>query len=175
MPDFSGEASEVAIRFHRDSAWSVASRDGDVRIWRVQAPSERAVDLFLRLSSHLDAVVDVAIEHPRDGRSWFGALRELNETREALARLRWPLSSNGGVELTLVTADDQVSLMPTLDLFIYARSDRWCALLEGEGILAREIAPPPLWLPSQVPWSPAPDLSAALATAVERLELEPDK
>ena len=174
MPDFSGQASDVAIRFHRDSEWSVSSRKDDVRVWRVHAPSERAVDLFLRLSSHLDAVVDVAIHHPRDGTNWFGALRALSETRDTLARLRWPLASAGGVELTLVTAEDQLSLMPTMDLVIYARSDRWDVLLEGAGIPARESAPPPLWLPSRAPWSPAPELSAALATAVERLELEPE-
>ncbi len=173
MPEFSSQASDVANRFHRDSDWSVASREGDLHVWRVHAPGERAVELFIRLSAQLDPVVDVAIQHPRDGTSWFGALRELQETRDALARLRWPLASNGGVELTLVTANDQVSLMPTLDLVIYARTDRWDVLLEGEGILARETAPPPLWLPSKVPWSPAPELSAALATAVERLELEP--
>lgn len=172
MPDFSGQASEVAIRFHRDSEWSVASHRDDVNVWRVHAPGERAVDLFLRLSSSLEGAVDIAIEHARDGTKWFGALRELAETREALARLRWPLSSYGGVELTLVTADDQLSLMPTLDLVIYARSDRWSALLQAEGILARETAPPPLWMPSHVPSSPAPELSAALATAVERLALE---
>ena len=173
MPDFSGQASDVAIRFHRDSEWSVATRKGNVHVWRVHAPSERAVDLFIRLSSQLDALVDVAIEHPRDGTGWFGALRVLSETRDVLARLRWPLASYGGVELTLVTADDQVSLMPTLDLVIYSHSDRWNALLEAEGIIARESAPPPLWLPSEAPVSPAPELSAALATAVERLELEP--
>jgi len=173
MPDLGGQANEVAIRFHRDSEWSVASRNDDVWVWRVHAPGERAVELFIRLSSQLDAVVDVVIQHPRDGTSWFGALRELQETRDALARLRWPLASNGGVELTLVTANDQLSLMPAMDLVIYARSDRWSAVLEGEGIVARETAPPPLWLPGKVPWSPAPELSAALATAVERLELEP--
>lgn len=173
MPDFTSQASDVAVRFHRDSEWSVAHRDGDVRVWRVHAPSERAVDLFIRLSSHLESVVDVVIEHPRDRTSWFGAARDLPEARDALGRLRWPLSTSGGVELTLVTPDDQLSLMPTLDLVIYARTDRWADLLEAEGVVPRESAPPPLWRPSMVPWSPAPELSAALSAVVERLELEP--
>ena len=79
------------------------------------------MDLFIRLSSHLDAVVDVVIEHPRDGTKWFGAMRDLSEARDALGRLRWPLSSSGGVELTLVTPDDQVSLMQIRDGHIRIR------------------------------------------------------
>ncbi len=173
MPDFTNQESDIAIRFHRDSEWSVASRTGDLHMWRVHAPSERAVDLFLRLSAHLDTVVDVVIEHVRDGTSWLGALRPLPAVRDALARLRWPLASSGGVELTLVTPHDQLSLMPTLDLVIYARSDRWTALLEAEGVVPRESAPPVLFRADAVPWSHAPELSAALATAVERLAEEP--
>ena len=173
MPDFNSQASEIAIRFQRDSEWSVSHRDGDVYVWRIHAPSERAVDLFMRLSSQLDTPVDVVIEHLRDGTSWFGGMRPLAEVRDALGRLRWPLASSGGVELTFVTPDDQLSLMPTLDLVIYARGDRWAAVLEAEGVLPRESAPPPLWNPSRAPWSPAPDLSAALAALVQRLELEP--
>lgn len=172
MPDFTSEASDVAVRFHRDGDWSVAHRDGDVRVWRVHTPGERAVDLFIRLSSHLEAVVDVVIEHPRDGVTWHGDLQFLPEVREALGRLRWPLASSGGVELTLVTADDQLTLMPSLELVIYARNDRWVALLEAEGIQPRERAPRALWQPAAATLPPAPELSAALATMADRLGLE---
>jgi hypothetical protein len=175
MPDFTHQSSEVAARFRRQGEWSVAAREGALYRHRVHAISERAVELFLHLSARLDAVVDVFIDHPRDGHRWRGTMRFLPEVRETLGRLRWPLGSYGGVELTLVTPDDQVTITTALEVVIYSRTDRWASLLEAEGV-APCIAPPtPVWRPDLVGWSAAPELTAALAIVVDRLNLEPDE
>ena len=173
MPNFTHETSEVAVRFHRENEWYVASRSGSIHVWRVRANSERAVELFHRFSAHLDPLVDLAIEHRRDGTSWSRALCALAEVRDAIGRLRWPLSSCGGVELTLVTPDDQLTLMTSLELVIYSRRDNWRARLDDEGVIARAEAPAAIWRSADVPWSPAPELTTALSALVQRLTLEP--
>lgn len=172
MPNFTRETSEVAFRFHRDNEWYIQARDGDLFVLRVHATSERAVELFHRLTAHLDPSVDVVVEHRRDATSWLGALQDLAQVREAIGRLRWPLASSGGVEFTLVTPDDQITLMPSLELVIYSRRDHWSVRLADEGVRARVTAPPAVWHSGHVPWSPAPDLTVALSAFAERLALE---
>lgn len=172
MPDFAGTSSAVARRFHRSQEGYVRTRDGDVTIFRITAISERAVDIFLHLSARLDAVVDVVIDHPRDGTAWEGRMRFLPDVRESLGRLRWPLATHGGVEVSLVTPEDQVTLTTALEVVIFTRSDRWPTLLDAEGIEPQETAPRVVWRPDLVPWSPAPELSEALASVAERLNLE---
>lgn len=172
MPDFAQQRGDVALRFHRDSPWYVATQIGDVECRRIHANSERVVDLLHRLASHLDPVVDVIVDDERDEMSWEGALRFLPDVREALGRLRWPLASYGGVEITLVTPDDQLSLMPSLELVIYSRDDRWDRRLAAEGLARLAEAPKPIWRPSVANAAPALELRDALVTLAERLELK---
>lgn len=171
MSEFVHITGEVAVRFQRDGEWYVAGNRGALNMWRVHANSERAVDLLHRLSAHLDPVVDVVVDDERDAEQWEGALRFLPDVREAIGRLRWPLASYGGVEITLVTPDDQLSLMPSLELFIYSRHETWASRLEAEGVRARSSAPAPVWSPMDVPPRDAPELREALLTLAERLEL----
>jgi hypothetical protein len=172
MPDFTHESTDVAVRFHRDSEWYVTSSTADLHTWRVQATDERVVELLHRLAMQLEGPVDVELNNLRDGRQWSGALRPLQEVREALGRMRWPLASCGGVELALVTADDQLTLTPDLSLVVYSRSDRWTALLEAEGVVGRAETPPVQWRRSDVPWTDAPELDTAVDVMVARLALE---
>jgi hypothetical protein len=172
MPDFNRESSEVAMRFHRDAEWYVASRVRDVHVFRVHANSERIVELFLRLTTHLDDLVELVIAHERDGVSWRATTQFLPTVREALGRLRWPLASFGGTEVSLITEDDQVTLTPWLELVIYSHQAQWREWLEVEGLFPRDQLPTPLFDPRTVPWSPAPELTQALASVVERLKME---
>lgn len=173
MPDFTHAASEMALRFQRQSEWYETSQRDAFTVYRVVAISERAVELFLRLSARLEAVVDVAIDHPRDGKRWMGRMRFLPDVRETLGRLRWLLATHGGVEITLVAPDDQLTLTTALEVVIYTRSDRWPAWLESEGVSPGHATSVAVWNPAAVPWSPAEELSEALQVVVDRLALEP--
>jgi len=172
MPDFTHGASDVALRFQRQSEWyETVQRDG-FTVYRVFAISERAVELFLRLSARLEAVVDVVIEHPREGKQWMGRLRFLPDVRETLGRLRWLLATHGGVEITLVAPEEQLTLTTALEVVIFTRSDRWAAWLDGEGVPPGRATSAAVWNPAAVPWSPAAALSEALHVVVEGLALE---
>ena len=97
--------------------------------------------------------------------------RALPDVRDAIARLKVPLATYGGVEISLYTADDQLTLTPQLELFIYARSDRWLYLLQGKGLEERAALADRSWRAQGWDRAPAPTLSAAIATAAERLSL----
>lgn len=164
-------AADVAMRFRRDTDWFVVSRYAGVHAARIGTTSERAVDLLPTLATHLDPAVDLYVEDLRDGECWEGLSLALPDVREVLGRLRLPLATYGGVEIALVTAEDQLTLTPELELVVYARTDRWLFLLDGMGLAERAAPPPPVWRGSRASLTPAPDLSAALAAAAERLGL----
>ena len=172
MPHFAQQYSSVAKRFQRDTDWYVAIDDGAIRTFQIHANSERVVELFYRLSSFLEPVVDMVIDDRRHQRVWEGSLRFLPDVREALGRLRWPLAAFGGVEMSLYTANDQLTLTSPLTLVIYSRGDQWPVRLAAEGIVSKKQAPPPVWQPSAVPFSDAAELDAALILTAERLALE---
>lgn len=164
--------SDVEQRFHRHSDWYVQTVNAtDFHTIRIRANSERVVELFHKLSVHLDSIVDVYVHHVRNGDRWEGALKFLPEIREGIGRLRWPLAAFGGVEFTVVTPTDQVTLMPTLELVIYSKGSAWRERLTAEGIRACDAFPPSVWTPVVEVGTVAPDLAVALSTICERLEL----
>ena len=69
-----------------------------------QRNAERALDLFHTLSANLPPAVDVAIEDVRRGRTWRGVGLALPDVRDAVARLKLPISAYGGVELAVTVA-----------------------------------------------------------------------
>ncbi|HYW31332.1 MAG TPA: hypothetical protein VE869_07480, partial [Gemmatimonas sp.] len=125
MADRSGLTADVASRFRRDNDWFVAGKRGAFFVALVGTNSERAVDLLPALALHLDPAVDVFIESLRDRLSWQGTSLALPDVREVVGRLRLPLAMYGGVEVAIVTADDQLTLTPELQIVVYARTDRW--------------------------------------------------
>ena len=169
--DMSPLGSDEPGRFRPPSDWFVASARGGVYTARVGATAERTVDLMHALSVHLDPAVDVVMTDWRGGTEWTGIDVALPDLREALGRLRFPLATYGGVELTVVGPDDQLSLTPELLLVIYARSDRWFFLLDGIGLAERVAPPAAVWVPTRSRLTPAPELAAALAAAAARLGL----
>ncbi len=178
MRETERELSDVATRFRRESAWVTAtslhadSADGLTAIHaiRVQANAERAVELLYRLSRHLDPLVDVALAHVRDSQTWEGALVPLSDVRDVIGRLRWPLAMFGGVELSLYTGADQLTLTPQLELVLYSRDSRWPKLLEAEGVSLSAAPLRQVWNATASVRSAAPDLSYALMQAIERLQ-----
>jgi hypothetical protein len=136
------------------------------------ANAERVVDLFWTLSNLLSPAVDVHIEDLRSGRSWKGEALPLPDVRDMIARLRLLLARYGGTEVSVFNSEDQLSLNPELELFIYSKSDRWLYLLEGRGLEERQRLEPKSWKINRQSFPAAPDLVSALAAAAERLALQ---
>jgi hypothetical protein len=92
--------------------------------------------------------------------------------RDAIARIRLLLARFGGTEVSVFNSEDQLSLNPHLELFIYSRSDRWLYLLEGRGLEEQVRVRPKSWKINRQSFPAAPDLVNAVATAAERLALQ---
>lgn len=137
----------------------------------VGANAERVVELFHTLSEQLSPAVDITVADLRTETTWQGESVALPDVRDAVARLKVPLATYGGVEFSLYTPDDQLTLTPQLELFIYSRSDRWIYLLQGKGLEERAALADRSWRSQAWDRAPAPTLSAAIATAAERLSL----
>ena len=137
----------------------------------VAANAERAVDLMYVLSEHLPPAVDVALTDRRTQASWIGTDVALPDVRDAIARLKIPLATYAGVDITIYTADDQLSLTAELDLYAIGRSDRWLYLLQARGLEQYGAVAEKAWRGQ--PWdrSPAMVLSTAIAATADRLSL----
>jgi hypothetical protein len=137
----------------------------------VAANAERAVDLMYVLTEHLPPAVDVSINDRRTGSAWEGADVALPDVRDVIARLKIPLATYAGVDISVFTPDDQLSLTCELDLYAFGRSDRWLYLLQARGLERYGAVADKAWRGQ--PWdrAPAQVLTTALAAAADRLSL----
>lgn len=158
-------------RFRGTDEWFVVVRQPGLVSIRVFATAERIVDCWHALTLHLDPAVDVHIHDLRSSRRWSDGLLALPDVREAMGRLRLPLAAAGGVELSLFTESDQLTLTPEMLLVIYARTDRWAYLLDGLGLLERPDMAVPVWRPTRDVLRPDTQLALALQAAADRLGL----
>ncbi|WP_396223201.1 hypothetical protein [Gemmatimonas sp.] len=158
-------------RFRGTDEWFVVVRQPELVAIRVFATAERIVDCWHALSLHLDPAVDVHIPDLRSSRRWSGGLLALPDVREAMGRLRLPLAACGGVELSLFTDSDQLTLTPEMLLVIYAHTDRWTYLLDGLGLLERPDMAVPVWLPTRDLLRPDTQFAHALHAAADRRRL----
>lgn len=140
---------------------------------RVATNAERAVDLLYVLTEHLPPAVDVWLEDVRGRRAWRGLDVALPDLREAAARLKVTVAAYGGVELAVYSAEDQLTLTPDLELYVYARSDRWLYILQGKGLVETQTPDPETFALTPEQMGDAPELADALEAAAERLGLEP--
>ena len=172
---FRGRQPEASIwrRFRVSADGFTFAEEGEHFTAHVVANAERVVDLFYNLSEQLPPAVDVVIDDLRSGRSWKGESVALPDVREGLARLKLLLARYGGVELAVYTSDDQLTLNPYLELFIYARTDRWLYLLEGKGLEEQARVHTKSWKINRQQFPAAPDLVNAVTAAAERLGLQP--
>ncbi|MEX2109517.1 MAG: hypothetical protein WD802_02820 [Gemmatimonadaceae bacterium] len=171
---FRGKAQDTTVwkRFRSGQDGFTFTRTGDIYEAKVVANAERVVDLFFTLSELMAPAVDVYIKDMRSQTTWSGETVALPDIRDAVARLKVPLSTYGGVEVTLYTPDDQLTLTPQLELFIYSRSDRWVYLLTSMNLEERSSIEERLWGMSSWERAPAPALSDAVAAAAERLSIK---
>jgi len=139
---------------------------------RVATNAERAVDLLYVLTEQLPPAVDVWLEDVRGRCAWCGAEVALPDVREAVARLKVTLAAYGGVELAVYSGDDQLTLTPDLDLYVYARTDRWLYILQGKGLVETQTPEPESFALTAEQLGDAPELADALDAAAVRLGLE---
>lgn len=170
---FRGRNPDVTVwkRFRSGVDGFTFSRQNEHYEAYVGANAERVVDLFYTLSELLAPAIDTVIEDLRSQTIWKGETIALPDVRDAVARLKVPLATYGGVEFSLYTADDQLTLTPQLELFIFGRSDRWLYLLQGKGLEERASLADRTWRSEAWDRAPAPTLTSAITAAAERLSL----
>jgi len=171
---FRGRQPEASIwrRFRTAADGFTFAQEDDHYTAHVVANAERVVDLFYSLSEHLPPAVDVLIDDLRSGRTWRGEAVALPDVREQIARVKLILARYGGIEFTVYTSEDQLSLNPYLELFVYARTDRWLYLLEGKGLEERRLVRSKSWKVKRQQFPAAPELVNAVDAAAERLGLQ---
>jgi hypothetical protein len=77
------------------------------------------------------------------------------------------------VEVAVYTSEDQLTLNPVLELFIYARTDRWLYLLKGKGLEERRLVRTKSWKGRGRAFPPAPELEDAVEAMATSLHLAP--
>ncbi len=160
-----------ARRFHTDAEFFTMRQEKDVYVAEVRAEAERAVDLFHALTGQMPQLVDLSLDCLRSGRRYVGEGLQLAEVTETVARLKVPLIASGGVELSVYTNEEQLSLSSMLDLWIYAKSDRWLYLLLGRGLEESESLAARRWFVKPEEFTGAPELVDAVTSTAERLTL----
>jgi hypothetical protein len=171
---FRGQQAEASVwqRFKVEVDGFTFKQEDGVFACHVVANAERVVDLFHALTEQLPPAVDLVLEDLRLGRSWKGESLPLDDVREQLARLKVLLGRYGGVELSVFTSQDQLTLTPHLELFVYSRTDRWSYLLQGKGLEEQSVVTSKSWKRSGSGQFPAAaELVNAVQAAVERLGL----
>jgi hypothetical protein len=172
---FRGRQPEASIwrRFRVSADGFTFTQDDGYYTAHVVANAERVADLFYTLAEELPPAVDVVVDDLRSGRSWKAESLALPDVREVLARLKNLLARYGGVELSVYTSEDQLTLSPNIELFIYSRTDRWLYLLEGKGLEEQSQVRTKSWKTNRQNFPAAPDLVNAVTAAAERLGLQP--
>ncbi len=162
----------VSGRFRPAADVFCMRREGDVYVAEVRASPERTVELFHDLTEQMPPIVDLALDCLRTRRKYVGEGLNLAEVVETVARLKVPLAASGGIELSVYTGDEQLCLSPILDLWIYAKSDRWLYLLLARDLEERADLPPRGWTVGANEFTGAPELVDAVTSAAERLTLK---
>lgn len=171
---FRGRQPEASIwrRFRTNTDGFTFDQEEEHYTAHVVANAERVVDLFYALAEHLPPAVDVLIDDLRSGRTWRGESVALPDVREQIARIKLILARYGGIEFTVYTPEDQLSLNPYLELFVFAKTDRWLYLLEGKGLEEQHAVRTKSWKVKRQQFPAAPELVNAIDAAAERLGLQ---
>jgi len=170
---FRGRSPEGSVwrRFRSGTDGFTYAREGDHFAAHIVANAERVVDLFHALLEQLPPAVSVEIEDLRSGAKWAAKQLALPDVRDAVARIKVPLRTYGGVEITIFSPEDQLSLNPHLELFVYSTTDQWLYILQGKGLQEQRSLRTRSWKLRRDQFPAAPELSDALGGAVERLAL----
>lgn len=164
-------ASSVWKRFRSGVDHFTFREDDGYFVAHLVANAERVLDLFHALAEEFPPAVNVALSDVRTGRQWEGELLALPDVRDVFTRLKLALVTYAGVEVSIFTSEDQLTLTPELELYLYARTDRWLYVLLGKGLMESDELPGVDWRLHAEDLDPSPELQDALARAVEQLGL----
>lgn len=170
---FRGRQPETSVwrRFRTAADGFSFVKESDYYAAHVVANSERVVDLFHTLLTHLPPAVDVALKDLRSDLSWKGESLPLSDVRDAVGRIKTLVASHGGCEIAVYTSEDQLTLNPVLELFIYSRTDQWMYILKGKGLEEERAVRTKSWKLKRHEYPPAPELVDALAAMAGSLGL----
>ena len=163
--------AEVWRRFRPVIDTFTSARDGGAWMTRVGATAERSLELFHDLTAELTDPVRFSMTRLCDGASWHGEQLALADVREAVARLRVPLAVTGGVEVSVFTSDDQLSVSPQLVLHCFGTTDRWRPLLVARELREQRAIPDRRWARSREDFAVSPALDVVLDSIAATLNL----
>jgi hypothetical protein len=163
--------AEVWNRFRLPQEGFVVAEDRGLFEARIVANADWAIDLFLVLADRLGDTVRVAVEDYRNARRWSGAEVKTARARDAILHVRPLLIRYAGVECSLSDDEDQVTLTPHLEVFVYGRSDRWFYFLRDLGLRRYRTLASRSWRLRREEFPEAPALAAALDDVATELGL----
>ncbi len=175
MAFFRGPVPEVSVwRRFRDASdtYAVMRRDGLVGA-RALGNAEAMVELFLELVPELPILFSLTVDDWRNSRTWHADGVTQAALLDAFYSLRVPIIGAGGVEFTLDSGGDQLSLSAHLEVVTWSRTDRWLYLLDRAGLRERPRVRGRLWRPARGAFPPANTLTAGVKTFVSTLALQP--
>src|SRR5688572_19142963 len=138
---------------------------------RVGLNADRAIDLFAALIEQMPPACSVAIDDWRTGITYEGEDLANSDVRDAIARSGNALARAAGLEISVYTDEEQLTLSANLELFLFARTDRWLYLLEGKGLRRVVRLRPRSWRLSRGEFAPSEPLARELRALVDRLQL----
>ena len=146
-------------------------REGDVHVAEIFAEPERSVELFASLIDELPQQIDLTIWCARSGERFAGEGRFRSEVDEGLRALLPAVAAVGGVEIALYSAEDQLTLSLSAELWVYTRSPRWPLVLASRGLVERTTADRRSWTVNAGDFCGAPHVIQAVCEVAERLTL----
>lgn len=173
MAYFREPAPEVSVwrRFRDASDTYVVMRRDALTGTRAIGNAEAMVELFLELIGEFPSLFTLTVDDWRSMAVWRAEGVTQAALLDGLYALRVPLSGAGGVEFTLETPDDQLSLSAHLEVVTWSRTDRWLYLLDRAGLRERPHVRGRLWRPERGAFPPANTLTAGVRTFVDTLAL----
>jgi hypothetical protein len=172
---FRGPVPEVSVwRRFRDASdtYTVIRRDGLVGA-RALGNAEAMVELFLELVPEFPNIFSLTIDDWRTQSAWRADGVTQAALLESFYSLRVPVIGAGGVEFTLVSDDEQLSLSAHLEVVVWSRTDRWLYLLDRAGLRERPRVRGRLWRPARGEFPVAGTLTAGVRSLVKSLALQP--
>lgn len=148
--------------FGRRGAWFEA---------QLMPNADRTLDLLLAMLEHFPPAVRVHLDDWRSNRQWEDVELATLDVRDAVARARAGLSTFAGVELSVMSEDEQLTLSGNLELFVHAATDRWLYLLQGKGLRRLPSLRPRSWRLARHEFAASDASEAAVRLIVDRLQL----